>query len=72
MQPSSFSDSDLSAAVLVTTDHRPSIPDLGPGGLTTTTVGELGVLVVVSVLAGLATNVEPLDTPLLDAPVNHN
>lgn len=56
----------------MTADHRHSIPDLGPGGLSPTATKELGVLVVVLVLEGPNAAVKPSDKPLPDVSVGHN
>lgn len=56
--------------VLAAIDHHPSIHDLGPSGLSTTAMGELGVLVIVPVLKGPAAITEQSYKSLLDVPVS--
>lgn len=61
-----------STIVLAVIDHYLYVLDPSPGSLFVAIAGELGVLVVVAMLEGLAVVVEPSDILLPDVPVGHN
>lgn len=72
MQPSSLSYLVPSIVVLAVADIHPSVLHPGLGGLSTTAVGELCVLVALLVPERSLVGVEPLDTLLPDVPTGHN